>query len=33
MENFLSDYIGLLVLVGIVGGAVWFFWSKIKGKF
>ncbi len=33
MENYLSDYIGLVILVAIVGGALWFFWSKIKGRF
>ncbi len=33
MENLVTDYIGLLVLVVVVGGGLWFFWSKIKDKF
>lgn len=33
MENSLSDYIGLFILVGVGGAAVWYFWSKIMGKF
>ncbi len=33
MENSYSDYIGLLLLVAGVGGALWFFWSKIRDRF
>ncbi len=32
MENPVTDYIGLIALVFGVGGAVWFFWSRIKAK-
>ncbi len=33
IENPATDYIGLFFLVVVVGGALYFFWSKIKDKF
>ncbi len=32
-SNNITDYIGLLFVVAGVGGAVWFFWSRIRDKF
>ena len=29
----MDDYVGLAIVVVGVGAAVWYFWSKIKGKF
>ena len=30
MENSISDYIGLVVLISGGGGAIWYFWPRIK---